>query len=182
MDEEIEAFLSHHGIRGQRWGVRHDPNLNGVSRSTSRLAKKDAHEFARAKLFYGEGAGNRRKLINATVDARKKRDPSYAKAFDSHLTNQDLSTHASKARKERSSIDRKDKNKKRAGAIARRLTGEWGTQAAFVALAASGAAFANSPKGRQFLNNSVSKIKNTRADFVRKQGAKHISDILKNMK
>ena len=49
--------LYHFGILGMKWG-RH---------KTIRNAKKDAHEFARAKMFYGEGAGTRRKLIKAKM-------------------------------------------------------------------------------------------------------------------
>ncbi len=92
--------LTHYGVKGMRWGVRHD-GPPGVSSSTNRTAKKDAKEFARAKQFFGEGAGTRRKLIKATVEGRSKNDPSYKKAFDHHLDRQDTSVHASKAKAER---------------------------------------------------------------------------------
>jgi hypothetical protein len=46
--EEIDAFLAHHGVKGMHRGVHH--------------AKADAHEFVKAKLAYGEGAGTRRRL------------------------------------------------------------------------------------------------------------------------
>ena len=103
---EVEDFLEHYGVLGMKWGVRKDRGPQGVSGRTSREAKKDAQEYARAKMFYGEGAGTRRKLINKSVEAKAKRDPSYKKAFDFHLERQDMSKHASKARSERS---RKDK-------------------------------------------------------------------------
>ena len=80
-------YLAHYGVKGMKWGVR-------------RKAKKDAKEYARAKMYYGEGAGNRRKLIKATVDQRSK-DPSYKKAFDEALSRQDMSKHASAAKRER---------------------------------------------------------------------------------
>ena len=83
-----------------KWGVRRD-NPSGVSRKTNREARKDAQEFARAKMFYGEGAGTRRKLIKAKVEGKSKKDPNYKKAFDQHLSNQDMSKHAEKARGER---------------------------------------------------------------------------------
>lgn len=92
--------LIHYGVKGMHWGVRHD-GPPGVSRSTNRTAKKDAKEFARAKQFYGEGAGTRRKLIKATVEGKSKKDPTYKKAFDHHLDKQDTSKHAAKARSER---------------------------------------------------------------------------------
>jgi len=92
--------LTHYGVKGMKWGVRRsDPS--GVSRSTNREARKDAKEFARAKMFYGEGAGTRRKLIKAKVEGKAKKDPNYKKAFDQHLNNQDMSRHAEKARGER---------------------------------------------------------------------------------
>lgn len=109
-----EEALAHFGVKGMKWGVRKD-SLPGVSARTNREAKKDATEFTKAKLFYGEGAGNRRKLIKATVEAKSKRDPSYKKAFDHHVNNTDLSKRASQARSERK---RKDV-KKSAGRTAR---------------------------------------------------------------
>lgn len=92
--------LVHYGVKGMKWGVRKS-TPEGVSRSTNREARKDAREFARAKMFYGEGAGNRRKLIKATVEGKSKKDPNYKKAFDHHFSTQDMSRHAEKARGER---------------------------------------------------------------------------------
>lgn len=92
--------LSHSGVKGMKWGVR-KARPNGVSGKTDRMARKDAKEFARAKQFYGEGAGTRRKLIKARVDGISKKNPGYKKAFDAHLANQDTSKHASKAKGER---------------------------------------------------------------------------------
>lgn len=96
--------LMHYGVKGMKWGVRRD-RTEGVSRSTDREAAKDAKEFARAKQFYGEGAGTRRKLIKAKVEGKSKNNPDYKKAFDSHLANQDTSKHASKAQNERKRKD-----------------------------------------------------------------------------
>lgn len=92
--------IQHYGVKGMHWGVR-KARPGGVSRSTDRMARKDAKEFARAKQFYGEGAGTRRKLIKARVDGISKKNPGYKKAFDTHLANQDTSKHASKAKAER---------------------------------------------------------------------------------
>lgn len=178
-DQELEDFLEHFGVKGMHWGVRHTP---GVSNKVNRMAAKDAQEHARAKMFYGEGAGNRRKLINAKVDYNKRNVSGYAKAFDNHLNAQNLSEHSTKATKERQRIDRRTRNKQRTGAVARHLTGQMGTQAAFVALAAGGVAFARSSKGRQLLKKGVSKIKDTHSEFLRRQGAKHVQNMLKNLK
>ena len=41
--------LMHYGVKGMKWGVR-------------RRARRDAKEFTQAKMYYGEGAGNRRKI------------------------------------------------------------------------------------------------------------------------
>jgi hypothetical protein len=175
---DVDDFLEHFGVKGMHWGVRKTP---GVSNRVNRMASKDAQEHARAKLFFGEGAGTRRKLINARVDHNRKFVPGYGKAFDAHLSSQDLSKHSIKAVKERHSIDRKDRNKKRAGAVARRLTGEWGTQAAFVALAGSGVAFARSDRGQRFMQKTVSKIKSGQAEVIRRKGARHIQRVINNM-
>lgn len=164
--DDVENFLAHYGKMGMKWGKHSRPA--GVSRGTNRVAKKDAQEFARAKMYYGQGAGTRRKLIRETVNARKKRDPDYAKAFDSHFTSQDLSTHASKAVKQRKRTDRANTTKKTGKAIARRLTGEMGNAAAMVGVAGAGYAFYKSPKGQQMAKKSVTQIK----DMVTQQRMK----------
>ena len=46
--------LMHYGVKGMKWGVR-------------RRARRDAKEYTLARMYYGEGAGNRRKLIKAKV-------------------------------------------------------------------------------------------------------------------
>lgn len=106
MSNEItyNDYLAHYGIKGMKWGVRKS-RTPGVSRRTDREARKDAKEYARAKMFYGEGAGTRRKLIKNTVEAKAKKDPTYKKAFDNHLASQDMSAHAQKARRERKRKD-----------------------------------------------------------------------------
>jgi len=94
-------ILVHYGVKGMKWGVRRKIRPGGVSAKTDRMARKDAKEFARAKQFYGEGAGTRRKLIKARVDGISKKNPGYKKAFEAHLANQDTSKHAAKAKSER---------------------------------------------------------------------------------
>lgn len=86
--------LYHHGVKGMKWGVR----------KQIRVAKRDAKEYARAKMFYGEGANIRRKLIGNTVKTRSKMD-AYKKAFDEALENQDMAEHAKKAKAERKRKD-----------------------------------------------------------------------------
>lgn len=112
-EEDLGDFLAHYGTKGMKWGQRKTDHP-GASRRTNREASKDATEFARAKMFYGEGAGTRRKLIKNSVEAKGKRDPSYKAAFDHHLDRQDMSTHAERARSER-------KRKDTAGSISRNV-------------------------------------------------------------
>ena len=127
-----DYVLVHHGIKGQKWGVRRFQNQDGtltsagrsrynigsaapvgsktpdelksVSKSTLKMAKKDAKEFAEAKMYYGEGSGNRRKLIKNTVEQRSK-DPDYKKAYDYYYAQQDMAKAADKAKAKRTRID-----------------------------------------------------------------------------
>lgn len=71
----------------------------------SKDAEKDAKEFARAKAFYGEGAGNRRKAIKTTVEAKKKKNAFYGEEFEYHLSQQDMEEHMRQAKMERSQKD-----------------------------------------------------------------------------
>ena len=84
---DVDDFLEHYGVKGMKWGTR-------------RAAKKDATEFAKAKMFYGEGAGTRRKLIKAQVESRSK-DAQYKAAFDHYFAQQDLGKRAAQAKGER---------------------------------------------------------------------------------
>lgn len=101
--------LTHYGVKGMKWGVR-------------RKARKDAKEYARAKMFYGEGAGTRRKLIKNTVQERSK-DPTYKQYFDEALSKQDMAKHVSKARTERKVRDVKNKTAKTGRGVVNILTG-----------------------------------------------------------
>lgn len=158
--KEDAEFLEHFGVKGMQWGVR-NTRLSGVTRSTNRMAQKDAKEFATAKMFYGEGAGTRRKLIKATVEQRSKNDPSYKKAFDHHLDNQDMAARANAATKQRGRKDTATKTKQRVGYLARTFTGQMGTQAAFVATALAGAQYLRSPSGQAQMRRAKNSITNT---------------------
>lgn len=85
-------------------------------------ARRDAKEYARAQMFYGEGAGTRRKLIFATVESKMDKDPQYAAAFNKELDRQDMAEHATKARHERERTDRKEAIKKNTKAV---MTGNY---------------------------------------------------------
>lgn len=89
------SYLSHSGKKGMKWGVR-------------RKAKKDAKEYTKAKSFYGEGAGTRRKLIKQKVEYNSKHIPGYKEAFDHYVKNTDMSKRASQAVRERKVKDAKN--------------------------------------------------------------------------
>lgn len=120
-----EDLLIHFGIMGMKWGVRKN-DYPGASKKVNKDAASDAHEFARAKMFYGEGAGTRRKLIKATIHAKSKADPTYEKAFNHHLERQNLGEHADKARSERKRKDVKNTVGKTARGIHREIVGPFG--------------------------------------------------------
>lgn len=121
MSSTPEDILIHFGKLGMKWGKRN--NYAGASPKVNREASGDAKEFARAKMFYGQGAGTRRKLIKAKVEAKSKRDPTYKPAFDHHLANQDLGKHAGKAQSERKRKDVRSGAGKAARGINRSING-----------------------------------------------------------
>lgn len=121
-EEFVEDFLAHFGVKGMRWGVRRD-GPPGVSAKTSRDAKKDATEFTKAKMFYGEGAGTRRKLIKAKVEQKSRVNPSYKKAFDYHVERTDMSKRADQARTTRKVKDVKNTTAKTARGISHYIRG-----------------------------------------------------------
>lgn len=56
----------------------------------SRMAEFDAKRFAEAKMNYGRGAGNQRKMIKAEIESKKARYPEYARSFAQALSEIDM--------------------------------------------------------------------------------------------
>lgn len=128
METIVEDFLTHYGVKGMKWGVRRTPEqLGRASRRVERSAKKDAKENARAQMFYGEGAGTRRKLIKNTVAEKSKNTPGYKEAFERHSANQNMSKHVSKAKSERRRKDVSKSTTKTVKGVHRQLTGGFGS-------------------------------------------------------
>ncbi len=85
----------------------------------NKIASADASEWARAEMFFGEGAGTRRKLLNAAIVQKSTNIPGYLELFEKAYSKQDMALHAIKAAKERQSIDRSVKMAKNAKALMR---------------------------------------------------------------
>jgi hypothetical protein len=71
----------------------------------NKLAEKDAFKWARAEMFFGEGAGTRRKLLSAEIATKVERISGYHQAFETAYAKQNFADHAIKAAKERKHLD-----------------------------------------------------------------------------
>lgn len=131
-------------------GVRKD-RLSRSDRKTVRRAKKDAKTYMQARVSRGEGAGNRRKQINAVVKQRKRQSKLYSESFDKASTSVDMSKAVNKAERWRKKQDVKSQTTRSTKAIARSLTGT-------SSLAAAGILYMQyKPQVDSFLNNQVNK-------------------------
>lgn len=134
--------LEHHGVKGMRWGQRKEDGPTGVPKKTNKMAKADAEEFTKAKMYYGEGAGTRRKLIKAKVEERSK-DPLYKKAFDHHIGKTDMAKRSEQATKQRKRTDRTKSVKKTGKGVGHILRGNSQYANTAAAVAVAGGAYAH---------------------------------------
>ena len=181
--EAWRAELYHYGVKGMKWGIRRTPRQLGhdVQRkfhsfSVNRQAKKDTKEYARAKMFYGEGAGNRRKLIKARVEERSK-DAEYKSRFDEHLSRQDMSKHADKAQTERRVRDVANTTAKTIRGVYHQAMGDFAkvsaSAAAVYALAhATGVDAKISAWGKHKLTKLSQSAISTGSDWIRRHNGK----------
>lgn len=84
--------------------------------SITKMAKKDAEKAMLADMFYGKGAGTRRKLLMAELES-KKTMPGYTEAFTKAYDSLDQNKFAKMAIKERKQIDRAAKTTKNINAL-----------------------------------------------------------------
>lgn len=169
--------LTHYGIKGQSWGIRRFQNEDGSlteagkqrygyydkpdgTKDYNRLKKDasdDAKEYARAKAYYGEGAGNRRKQIRNKISERMK-DPDYKAEFDRQMKQQNMEEHQKAANRERKWEDTKETAAKTARGIKNILLGVGSASVAAISLVGLARATGLDKKISQWGRTALSKI------------------------
>lgn len=74
--EEVDDFLAHYGVKGQRWGVRNEGGSGKFTGSTNKAPKsksKSAHRNASSNGGITRYAGKPKMLTDAELNARIKR-------------------------------------------------------------------------------------------------------------
>ena len=166
--------LMHFGVKGMKWGVR-------------RAAKKDAKEYSRSKMYYGKGAGVRRREINRIVNERSK-DATYKAEFDKALSKRDAAKDRKSAHAQRRRNDTIVPVAKAAGRAARSAA-KGAAAVTATAAVGGGLALANSylkdPDGtKQAVHNMIKKAKpllNYHKSTIQR-GARMAANFLKKMR
>lgn len=114
-------------------GVYDKPDGTKDTKRLQKDAKKDAEDMARAKAYWGEGAGNRRKQIRNRISERMK-DPDYKAEYEKNLAAQDMSKHQKAANRERHVQDAKDAAARTARGVKNLLLGVGSASVAAVML------------------------------------------------
>lgn len=89
------------------------------NKKINKMAMEDARQWAYAEMFFGEGAGTRRKLLAASIQTKITQIPGYKEVFNAAYEKQDFSALAIRAAKERRRIDGSHFIKRNLGALAR---------------------------------------------------------------
>lgn len=71
-----------------------------------KMASEDANNWAVAEMFFGPGAGTRRKLLHAQISDKIHSVDGYLEAFDAAYSKVDWADAANRAVKERQKIER----------------------------------------------------------------------------
>lgn len=144
LNDYYPDYLEHFGVKGMKWGVR-------------REARRDAKESARAKMYYGEGAGVRRRNINAIVK-QKSKDPTYKDEYEKAYAKQDLSKARRSAQRQRTVTDKTKGFRQGAGRVGRAITREATAAVGFAAATAASAAISyaikNPAETKAFIQNA----------------------------
>lgn len=88
-----------------------------MSTRLDKMAQRDAERWAAAEMFYGEGAGTRRKLMAAEIESKMFDMSAYHDAFHKAYQALDMNKFAQAAVRERKAIDRAAKASKNLSAI-----------------------------------------------------------------
>lgn len=167
--------LYHHGVKGMKWGVRR------AERKTRKQVRKDAQETARSKMYYGEGAGVRRRNINAVVKQRSK-DPTYKKAFDEEYAKQDMGKARRDAERQRKTTDRVEPIKTGIGRGVKKAVRAGTKAAAFAATTAASVATSYYVAHPREAAAMIGKLQNkVRSEVRRAQNVARGAQFLRNM-
>lgn len=193
--------LEHAGVKGQKWGVRRYQNEDGSlteegkrhygyydkpngEKDYKRLQKdaaKDAKEYARAKAYYGEGAGIRRKQIKNLISERMK-DEDYKREFERLLSGQDMSKHQKAANRERKVQDTKKAVGKTARGVKNLMMGVGSASITAIALYNVAKMTGAGDKIAKYGKQSLSSVLNAAKNIVNKvkPAAKAASHVTQN--
>jgi hypothetical protein len=115
-EDGSDAYLSHHGVKGMKWGVRNAETLKRYASGPGRMGRKDAKKAAQLKYAYGARSRTAREKHNAVVSSRKKKlGENYTKEYDKAYSKVNHEKLAYKAEK-RLAKDRKLASKSDEGA------------------------------------------------------------------
>lgn len=136
--------------------------MRNNEKNVKKQAAADASEYAAAYMSIGEGAGNRRKLIDGTVDYKMEFVPGYREAFSEAHGTQDMAKHAENARKQNQRRERSANTQRNAKAV---VSGDYkNADLKIIALIAAGAVAHKTGVDKKILEFGKRKV----ADFKRK--------------